>query len=1191
MLDTLLDLIREELILERLSPTARRVRRSRSMGIEFEFASDKSAPAVTDLLNELLGKTRAFGTRLKFQMSDIWNKKKDGGGVPRHFIVTTDPSAAHGSAHRPDSISFEEMAEDLSRDMAKEIVDSYGEYEREWYGEESGRVKEELEEKWHEAVDQVVDLLDKSEDSDEIRGLIDGLRSRSDENIEKLEKFADLLDSDPEAAWEAERPDFDYDQVAAWIKRLNVFYRKRLADVAKVDEDDLVFHEHRGPEDIESRMGDGPTEWSDVTERWIKKNYGEDEARYFDIAAGSIVRNEGDIWKGLSAWIIQSKPKKIVDKFESLNLGLEINSPRLAFTEKGIAEASHVFELIYKTLNDDKRINIHTHSEAGLHVHIGVGDDIKDIHLIRLLYDMSENESELASLAQRDPDEWFFTSLRDWKQGLDASIQKAMEEKDPKHVEDQLEAHGAQIIGGERNRELIANLHSVRDKGTVEIRLGSSQLASSGALGRWLTKVQQIFQNAVSQDFLEVEGGHRLTVDGRNIHITSPDEGGMHHTAVKSKATYHLYGFEPGQELQGMTRPGESREQMRNAGGPLTARPPGFHRRARKAQKREVEQLPRESFSGAVKRLFGDSAPDLDLISGSGSAVVPEGFSGTVKRIFGNADPFSDDTTQCQPVVEALSKKELAAVKAIASGHSPFQEWIDKDSKKIDDRRVLLGPFKASGKNITLNAEMRALTNALGEVGYTDIDLANGRAKRGGRDYRIGRILSRANPDLRELIVKLFNEEMNHFSPGSELSGDEVFNDISKAFQNRSIPKTETPYYVMISNDPVDIARMSEGRGWYSCTNIKQYSKLYFEVACGGMAAYIVPEKYQIDKAQGVTNPIARIHLRNAFRVNRKNHEATHTLVQEYSIYGTDVLGNFRKIIDDWIKSHGGSIKGTVSGVTGSPYSDTWASALDNPAQYHRMDYDLGVEEKDDEWDEWGGGNQSKKIRIHIYGDGNEFDRIEVGAGGEDEGDFDLWNEGGFDEAAWKIFRGFKDNFHDLADVLGMEPDALRNALKPKRDKGFHKIVYAIEGHPGIGHIVMDNKTKEIFKDDSPLTNSMVDVILGKEEKILEMEPKSLEEASTILTALPDLGSWVYEPEHYDSAWQEQGVFHISYEDGDPEPWYAWWEIEDPWAGESGVHGGGPFEGEVYQGNSFRAMVKALRKETFRMQKEERQSA
>jgi hypothetical protein len=546
---------------------------------------------------------------------------------------------------------------------------------------------------------------------------------------------------------------------------------------------------------------------------------------------------------------------------------------------------------------------------------------------------------------------------------------------------------------------------------------------------------------------------------------------------------------------------------------------------------------------------------------------------------------------------EVLDPEELQAVRAIASGHEPFQEWFDKDPNKIDDHRVLLGPFTASIENIRLGQDLEILKDVLENNGYTDIDLANGRAKRGNRQYRVGRILSRAPWEFKLEIFRQYVEhnpfvidtgwdsEADDFKPVEETpeAVEKVAKYLEQKFQNRKIPRTDTPYHVLISNDPVDIARMSEDRGWTSCQNIKYASDPYFEIACGGIIAYIVPEDYQIDPEQGIMNPVARIHLRNAMRINKKTEDYVETPVREQSIYGTDVLGNFPKIVDQWIESHGGLIKGTVRELVGSSYSDTYMALARGQGQDPEFGmfgmFDLGDEESAWEGEGWD-DDPDTYFRMVTYIDGSEYRRVEV-----------KW-DGDFDKDAFDDLEPFQSPIEDVSEVI--DANLIRHLsgnLEKFRDwdhASFYKLLYQFRGADGIGYIVID-KEGNVVRDKSPMSKQIADILLGRYTKPVEVQPTTLKGAIEVLNELPLKGTWEYsysskEPDASLEDSKERDIDAVALDDyyalelrvidGN---WDLTWEIEDPWAGEIGVPGI-QTQGDVISTPNFSELVKALKK-------------
>lgn len=140
----------------------------------------------------------------------------------------------------------------------------------------------------------------------------------------------------------------------------------------------------------------------------------------------------------------------------------------------------------------------------------------------------------------------------------------------------------------------------------------------------------------------------------------------------------------------------------------------------------------------------------------------------------------------------------------------------------------------------------------------------------------------------------------------------------------RSVDKKDL--FVVISQDPQDVAMMSTGRGWTSCMNLSGGTKkenVYCEVESGGIIAYLI-HKDDVD----IKNPIARILIRRF--ADKKGHSFA---IPEERVYGEQsVKDPFLRAVKAWLnEKQGDELADGRYFMEGSRYSDTLPKFIDNP--------------------------------------------------------------------------------------------------------------------------------------------------------------------------------------------------------------------------------------------------------------------
>ena len=249
----------------------------------------------------------------------------------------------------------------------------------------------------------------------------------------------------------------------------------------------------------------------------------------------------------------------------------------------------------------------------------------------------------------------------------------------------------------------------------------------------------------------------------------------------------------------------------------------------------------------------------------------------------------------------------------------PFANWFaDKSLREYI-------PFTQSGES----RGQKGLEDVLGEEGYQVTDYRAGLASKGGRVFRIGKILSQLQArDAQVIQQRLAADQISAVTAQTETRKNQrYYGELQQSFQNDPRRIKALQYYVVISGDPHDIAQMSTGRGWTSCMDLagtgEQSEDVYCEVEKGGLVAYLI-------KAQDreIKKPIARIHIRrfdskSGWTAGGKRIEGKSIAMPEESIYGNEVPG-FLDVVKRWLASKQGNITPGVYRRAGGEHSDTF---------------------------------------------------------------------------------------------------------------------------------------------------------------------------------------------------------------------------------------------------------------------------
>ncbi len=163
------------------------------------------------------------------------------------------------------------------------------------------------------------------------------------------------------------------------------------------------------------------------------------------------------------------------------------------------------------------------------------------------------------------------------------------------------------------------------------------------------------------------------------------------------------------------------------------------------------------------------------------------------------------------------------------------------------------------------------------------------------------------------VIKNLITTQINYFDHQIRRAShiEEDFN----SDKNRE-PKglVNLPLFVVISQNPHDIAKMSYERNWSSCLTLgtgEKHKELFCEVEDGGLIAYIIKQE---DK--NIEKPYSRIHIRHL-----QSKEGKSIAKSENRYYGIFVPGFFN-VVNDFINSHQEISLGIYS-LKGSKWSDS----------------------------------------------------------------------------------------------------------------------------------------------------------------------------------------------------------------------------------------------------------------------------
>lgn len=238
--------------------------------------------------------------------------------------------------------------------------------------------------------------------------------------------------------------------------------------------------------------------------------YGSDVASHFMNYVSEDIDDYGGYDYESIKFVLEQTNETAPLEGQSQSYGIEFVTPRLAFEEGNIDRLTDLFKAI------SELDYVQLHSGAGIHVHIGRLEDIHFIHLLRASQYLHENQIEDFALRK-------FNSYAESDEG----ILEILENLVTMNLTDRDEISTNQInllinqILSKRYR--TTNFSSI-SKGTVEFRLGSSELAAyPKAFEQYLNLIKQAIDYGVSEDYIEFQKNRFYLDDSGNWKIVSED--------------------------------------------------------------------------------------------------------------------------------------------------------------------------------------------------------------------------------------------------------------------------------------------------------------------------------------------------------------------------------------------------------------------------------------------------------------------------------------------------------------------------------------------------------------------------------------------------------------------------------------------------------------------------------------------
>lgn len=264
---------------------------------------------------------------------------------------------------------------------------------------------------------------------------------------------------------------------------------------------------------------------------------------------------------------------------------------------------------------------------------------------------------------------------------------------------------------------------------------------------------------------------------------------------------------------------------------------------------------------------------------------------------------------------EIYEREWASKIEKLSRGNPrPFNKWFNGQER-------IYFPFDPE-HILDLTEKDEEVIHALEDAGYSVHDYKGGYCRRRGYEnvQRIGKVLNNLKrKDLQEIREAHERGELYNLRKKTAET-ERYYDDLFTSFSSSSFRRAAeiAKLYVVISQNPHDIARMSTGRNWESCMTLgsgSNHPSIFQEVQSGGLVAYLIrSDDLNIDK------PLARVHIRH-FKGQISIAKT------EDSVYGEDVPG-FKEAVDDWIESRQGHIPGGLYRLSGGNYSDSYQKII-----------------------------------------------------------------------------------------------------------------------------------------------------------------------------------------------------------------------------------------------------------------------
>lgn len=288
----------------------------------------------------------------------------------------------------------------------------------------------------------------------------------------------------------------------------------------------------------------------------------------------------------------------------------------------------------------------------------------------------------------------------------------------------------------------------------------------------------------------------------------------------------------------------------------------------------------------------------------------------------------------------------------------PFKEWFGENGRSYV-------PFFPQG-NQSQEGIDEWVEKELEEKGYQITDYRKGYCAIGNRTLRIGKVLNSLkqkrlteiqnqyqNMDQEQDPVKyqIFSNQLQEETKRANSYYDDLINTFTNSlFRTHQSAQKNSEFYVVISQNPHDVAQMSTDRQWTSCMDLggggrepgAHHSDIFCEVRRGGLVAYLIRAN-----DMNIENPLARIHIRRF-----DSRDGRSVAVPEESVYGNEIKG-FQQAVKSWLDQHQ-DISPGVYERQGGEYSDTFSkNMLIGPSNIDDVLKWLRGEGKDAQYSTW----------------------------------------------------------------------------------------------------------------------------------------------------------------------------------------------------------------------------------------------